>query len=49
VNRDKELKGKRVIYVKEFVASYKNKTTAIRLLSEKLFLSEKTIRRDLNS
>lgn len=34
-------------YIKDVVSEYKNKGTAIKKLAEELFLSERTIRSDL--
>jgi DeoR/GlpR family transcriptional regulator of sugar metabolism len=44
-----DLKELRAQYIAEVVESYNNKTTAIKHLSRELFLSERTIRRDLDT
>ncbi len=47
MNRDNDLKKKRAAYVKKYVWRSKSTTRAIRELSQKLFVSERTIFRDL--
>jgi DeoR/GlpR family transcriptional regulator of sugar metabolism len=49
MKRDKNLKQKRAEFVKEYVNKHANTTTAIIELSEKLFVSERTIYMDLTA
>jgi hypothetical protein len=47
MNRDVTLKEQRKAYVQNRVAAVRNKETEIKRIARELFLSEKTIKRDL--
>jgi DeoR/GlpR family transcriptional regulator of sugar metabolism len=47
MNRDQERKEHRARYVKLRIESVRNKTTEIKRLADELFISERTIKRDL--
>ena len=49
MNKDKGVKEARAKYVQDVVNKSKNTIKAVRKLSKDLFLSEKTIERDLKS
>jgi len=47
MNKNKETKARRAAYIKEIVNNSSNAAQAIKNLAQSLFLSEKTITRDL--
>ena len=47
MNKNDTLLDKRAEYIKNRVAEVKNKTTEIKRISRDLFISESTVRRDL--
>lgn len=48
MNKNKDISKKRADYIKDIVNKSKNTAKAIKKLSNELYLSERTIERDLN-